>query len=188
MNHNNILRSYIQVFMAIENSISGNLLIPCLILIYSAIDSASWLADDAGSKSVRSRFQSWVQTWMLDRYPLPCSSDELYATRCGILHTLTPNSDLSRFKGVRRIAYAWGNAKRSDLQKSIEILENDDIVGIHIEDLFESFRNGFADFIEHIMTDEEKADALSKKASNHFANIDIETMNSFLMIEQESKS
>lgn len=186
MSHSNIVNSYYQVFKAIDNCITDNLLIPCLILIYSAIDSASWLADETGNASVGVRFQCWVNTWMLNRYFLPCSAEELYAARCGLLHTLTPDSDLSDFKGVRRIAYAWGTAKSYDLQESIEILERDDIVAIHIEDLLESFRNGFADFIEQSMVDVDGEEALKNKASIHFANIDIETMNAFFEAARES--
>ena len=91
MNDNNFIQVYTQIFSAITYCVSEKLILPALILIYSSIDSASWLSSDNEYHSVRERFQNWVDTWMLKKYPLPCNATELYAARCGILHTLTPD-------------------------------------------------------------------------------------------------
>ena len=179
MSDKNLFRSYAQIITAIDNCIADKLIMPALILLYSAIDSVSWIASDDENQSVGKRFQSWVDTWMLQKYPLPCTAIELYAARCVILHTLTPDSDLSEKKGVRRISYAWGTALQKDLDESIKLLEYPG-VAIHVNDIFSSFQSGFADFLESLETDEARKDLFMQKASKHFANTETSVISEFL--------
>jgi hypothetical protein len=141
MSEQNLLRDYSHIIIAIDYCISEKLTMPALVLIYSAIDSISWYASDKENQSVGKRFQAWVDTWMLQKYPLPCTASELYAARCAILHTLTPDSDLSEKGAVRRIGYAWGTAQQRDLAESIELLEYPGLVAVHVNDILHSFRN-----------------------------------------------
>lgn len=177
----NLFKNYYQLIQATEECINNHMIVPSLILIYSAIDSASWIASDNPNEGVGSRFKKWVDTWMLNAGEIKCTSEEIYAARCGILHTLTPTSKLSQDKGVRQIAYAWGKAKNEELEESISALSmDDDIVSVHLEDLFLAFRRGFADYLEYVFNNEvEKAKFLSK-SGQHFANIKMEQMNEFL--------
>jgi hypothetical protein len=184
MNELNLFRSYSQIITAIDYCIAEKLIMPALVLIYSSIDSVSWIASDDEDQSVGDRFQSWVNVWMLQKYPLPCTALELYAARCGILHTLTPDSDLSRNKGVRRISYAWGTAQQRDLDESIIVTKYPGIVAVHVNDIVSSFKNGFADFIEALETDKTMRDLFIKKAGKHFANVDISVISDFLVSSQ----
>ena len=152
---------------------------PSLILIYSAIDSVSWVASDDENEPVGKRFQNWVDIWMLKKYPLPCTAQELYAARCGILHTLTPDSDLSTKKGVRRISYAWGTAPQKDLDAAIKSLKYRG-VAVHVNDISFSFQNGFVDFIESLETDQARKDLFLQKASKHFVNTENSVIREFL--------
>jgi hypothetical protein len=104
----------------------------------------------------------------------------LYAARCGILHTLTPKSDLSEKKNVRRISYAWGTAQQKDLEESIKRLEYPGLVAVHVNDIFNSFKNGFADFLDSLEKDEVKRNLFVQKAGEHFANTEISVISEFL--------
>ena len=185
MSKQNLFRNYTHLITAIDYCITENLVMPALVLIYTAIDSVSWLASGDASLSVSERFQMWANNWMLEKYSLTCTAEELYAARCGVLHTLTPNSYLSEKKGIRRIAYAWGKGTRDELEESIKLLDNNELVAVHIDDLFWSFRFGFADFIEATMEDAQRAKLFIQKANKHFANLDIPTMNEFLESARE---
>ena len=112
----NLFKNYYQLIQATDDCINKHMIMPALILIYSAIDSAGWIASDDLDEGVGTRFQNWVNKWMLKSGKLKCTAEELYAARCGVLHTLTPNSTLSEKKGVKRIAYAWGKAKHEGLR------------------------------------------------------------------------
>lgn len=186
MSEQNLLRDYFQTFTAIDYCISEKLIMPALILIYSAIDSASWISSDNENQSVNERFQNWVNTWMLQNYPLPCTAIELYAARCGILHTLTPDSDLSEKKGIRRISYAWGIAKQEDLEESIRLSNYSGLVAVHINDISYSFRNGFVDFIASLERDDVKKALFAQKASKHFANTEMSLISEFLAFAKKS--
>ncbi len=185
MSENNFFRTYYQIIASIEYCIGQKFIIPALILIYSAIDSISWIADEE-NQTVGIRFQKWVDFWMLNKYPLPCSAVELYAARCGILHTLTPDSDLSKNKNVRRISYAWGAAKQEDLEESINRVCCPRLVAIHINDLFRSFKFGLKDYINMLDANSSKKDSFLKKSNYYFANMDISTLNEFLAYSRKS--
>lgn len=180
MSEQGLFKSYFQIITAIDYCITEKLIMPALVLIYSAIDSISWVASDDENQKVGERFQVWVDKWMLQKYPLPCTALELYAARCGILHTLTPKSILSEKKNVRRISYAWGTARQKDLEESIKRLQYPGLVAVHINDIFHSFKNGFADFIESIEDDKVKRDLFTQKANEHFTNTDISVISDFL--------
>ena len=175
----NLFRNYYQLLAATDLCIGERLYMPALVLIYTAIDSVSWLASDDRNEPVRIRFEKWVNKWMLQKYPLPCTATELYAARCGILHTLTPDSDLSK-KGIRKIAYAWGKADSDDLAKTIQLLDYQGLVAVHLEDILGSFRQGFADFLNALVRDDEKMDRFISKANKHFANVDISLVSQFI--------
>lgn len=172
MSEINLIRSYFQTIRATEICIAENLIIPALILIYSSIDSTSWLASDDDNQPVAKRFQSWVDNWMLKKFNLPCTAIELYAARCGILHTLTPTANLNDKKGIRQISYAWGTTKQEDLDKTIKLIDNQQYVAVHINDIFFSFRNGLYEYLEEIEKDAIRKNSFAQKASKHFANLD----------------
>lgn len=69
MNELNLFRSYSQIITAIDYCIAEKLIMPALVLIYSAIDSVSWIASDDEDQSVGERFQTWGNKWMLQKYP-----------------------------------------------------------------------------------------------------------------------
>lgn len=185
MSKENLFRNYYQIITAVDNCIAENLIMPALVLVYSAIDSVSWLASENENQQVGERFQSWVDIWMLQKYPLPCTAEELYAARCGILHTLTPNSKLSAKKGVRQISYAWGTANQKDLDESLKLLDFQEYVAVHVNDIISSFKNGFADFIEDAQADKVKKELFIQKSGKHFVNTEISVVSNFLASAKE---
>jgi len=185
----NLFTSYSQLIQAADECVNKHMVLPALVLIYTAIDSVSWIASEDPNELVGIRFKNWVNTWMLKNGKLKCAAEELYAARCGVLHSLTPNSTLSEKKGVRKIAYAWGKAKHEELEESISALSmNDSIVSIHLEDLFWSFRGGFADYLDHVFSSDKELEKFLIKSGQHFANINLEQMDEFLQIARSIKA
>jgi len=112
---------------------------PTLTLIFTLIDSFAWASSNKQS-GTRKRFEDWVNEWLLPQKTLGVTSTDLYAARCGILHTLTSDSDLSNKAAARRIAYAWGNGEEDILRNVLDEVGAQEIASIHMEDLFESLR------------------------------------------------
>jgi len=147
--------SLLEVISSAEYTASTGAKLVCLILTYSAIDTASWLAAESDSEGVGVRYQRWVSTYLLPQVPrLNCTAEELYAARCGILHTMTGDADLHARKPLRRLAYAWGRADIADLTRQIVAKGlSDKLVVVHLEDLTAGLRLGVAELFERAQTD-----------------------------------
>ena len=89
-----IFQSLLQLFTSIDSCIERKVQLPTLILIYAGIDSIAWLGAENVSGPVGVRFMAWVDRYLLTAKPLACTSADLYSARCGILHSLTGDSDL----------------------------------------------------------------------------------------------
>lgn len=172
MSEKDLFKNYFDIVVAIDFCLSNKLIMPALILLYSAIDSISWIGNFGNLQTVRGRFELWVNTWMLQTYPLPCTATELYAARCGVLHTLTPYSELNEGNRVRKIIYAWGSTSKKDLAKSIKILGKSDYVAVHITEILFAFRNGLVDFMESVQTDDNLKALVNEKAAKLFTNLE----------------
>lgn len=81
-----------------------NNVVSALALAYAAIDSAASLTAPA-SATVRQRYVDWLDKFMMPDNTVGCSSLEIYSARCGVLHTQTAESDLTRQQGVRKVYY-----------------------------------------------------------------------------------
>ena len=91
------LRSgFLELDSAIDLCLSKSLSMPALMLLYTGIDIAGWVEatiEETGIKG-REAFVAWVDKYMKPRTTLGCSALDLYAARCGVLHTMAPDSDL----------------------------------------------------------------------------------------------
>jgi hypothetical protein len=156
-------RHQIQWFSAIEHSISNNLVMPALALIYSGIDAVAWIA--YGDISVSKRFTQFVEEHMYEEKKLLPRPIDLYAARCGVLHTLTPDSDLSKAGKATIVSYAWGNANLESLRSAGENLAPGQYTYLHLSDLFESYKLGFV----HCMDSIESNEACQSRMKKHFS-------------------
>ena len=95
-----------QVFDAIDESIAAKRLLPALILCYAVMDITASLQRKAG-EGTRAAFERWINKYVLPREDILCSGTDLYAARCGILHTLTSR---------KRTLIDQGSAKKNCLR------------------------------------------------------------------------
>jgi hypothetical protein len=171
------MKNYVQVIQGIEVCLERKLLLPSLILIYTLIDTLAWASSDKKA-SVRSRFEAWVTEWLTSL--APCTATELYAARCGILHTLTSKADLTTKGKIREVAYAWGTAKSEDLQATIDHLGNIPVVAVHVEALFQAVCLAMAEMMEKAESDPMLASFLAEAAAMHLVNEGPERVVQFL--------
>ncbi|MBA4682522.1 hypothetical protein DP090_010385 [Pseudomonas sp. MDMC216] len=173
MTQQNFYANYLQVLQAIEHCENNNLLTPALVLLYSSIDSVSWLATSSTKESGKA-FKTWVTDWMLKTPTIKCTADELYAARCGLVHTLTPTSSQTQ-KGTRKIAYSWGTASNEQLEELIQRTgSNQKLVSVHLSELIQAFRIGMADYLNYVSEDPLRMEAFEEKCKEHFATLSID--------------
>lgn len=174
--HDNIL----MLAAGIEACIEKKLSTPALILIYSAIDTVGWL-DTGDAFATKTSFMTWVDSYLLTGNTLACSALDLYAARCGLLHTFTPDSKLRRDGKARYINYAWGKACVDDLWRSIELTKTEaGYVAVHVNDLYEAWQIGVLRFCAEVETDPERRARVYKKADQFFAMFGTGTMSTLL--------
>jgi hypothetical protein len=158
-----------QLVQAIRLCIQTKLQLPALMLLYSAIDICGWLASPNDQQSTRASFTAWAEKYILPSKPLPVTAIDLYAARCGLLHTYTPESSIAAAGAARKIAYAWGNTSAQDLQKTIDLEGRTDLVALHISDLLEGFHLRLSAYFSDLDNNPALAARFDNKASKSFA-------------------
>lgn len=73
MTQKNFFENYKQLLQAIWLCEENHLLTPALVMIYTAIDSVSWIAAGSSKESGKA-FKRWVSEWVLKDLRIKCSS------------------------------------------------------------------------------------------------------------------
>ena len=188
MSEDSLYKNLYNLFQAIDLCLERKLQLPTLMLIYSGIDICGWLAEESDNVSIEKSFTKWVDGYMLPSTKLPCSSIDLYAARCGILHTLTPDSNLYKSGRAQRIAYAWGSANVDDLRRTIDSLQYPNLIAIHISSLYEAFRTGVGNFMDAMDNNPALMKTFLDKSSKTFTHTEKELIQQYLTSHQENSS
>ena len=172
----------------IDACLNNKLIGPALILIYSAIDTVGWL-DSNDQFATRNSFIDWTNRYLLTTNRLSCTAVELYAARCGLLHTFTPNSKLSSDKKARRLCYTWGDARAADLQRTIDLTKTgNEYVSVKVEDLLAAWRDGIVAFNNELASDIPRNTRVVTKARNFFSALGSESITELLdVVDQQAK-
>ena len=169
-----------QLIQAVRITINHQLQVPSLILIYSGIDVAGWLGAEKPNMKVQESFVSWVENFMFPIGQSSCSATDLYSARCAILHTLTPDSRLSKLGKARRIAYAWGSSTIEDLDLAIRKSGYPGLVVLHVDDLLEAFEGAWRNFIDFQKDDKTRAPLFEERSKKMYVPISSNEINDYL--------
>jgi hypothetical protein len=181
--YKNILLLASGIEACIEKKVNNS----ALILIYSGIDTVGWL-DSTEEFTSKPGFITWVDTYLLKAKPLACTSLDLYAARCGLLHTFTPDSKLRSEGKARYINYAWGTASVEKLQRTIDLTKkSDNHVALHVNDLYEAWRLGVLRFCEEVEKDPDRKARVYEKADQFFAELGLGTISDVLTVIDQDK-
>ena len=175
----NFLRNISSVLSAVDLCIEKQQTLPALILLYSCIDTLGSLEGDENEGNRRS-FIQWTENYLLKGKELACTAEELYAARCGILHTLSPEARLYRKRKVRRIGYTFERAKTDDLNQALEKMNENSLVVISVNDLKDALELGITEYMVDIENDLERQVKVFKNATQSFAQISDSAINKFL--------
>lgn len=170
----NVYRALTDVITVAGETIRQSVHLPSLILLYSCIDAVGWLGSDDSNPhadATADTFTAWVERYLFSQRPLQCSALELYAARCGVLHTFTADSRIARRGAARRVVYAWGPGRPDSIQPSLDDDFQGDVVAVHIDDLYDGVRLGTAQMFEDATRDQALAQRMSMKSLGFFAFI-----------------
>jgi hypothetical protein len=172
----------------IQVCMDRQLQLPTLILLYTAIDVAAWIANDDPDAKVGKRFMAWVDGYMLKAKPMHCTAADLYGARCGVLHTLTPDSDMSDAGKARRICYAWGDRSADEMQKLIARVRTDSLyVWVHVGEVLEAWRLGIKLLEDEMAKDAAKAARIYARTNKFFDEASTEKLDWILARSKETE-
>jgi len=182
---NAFYRHMFDLIESIEACLKKGRVLPCLTLLYSGIDVVASL--DTDGVATRKGFLNWVDNYLLKALPIDCTAFDLYAARCAVVHTFTPESDLSKAGRARKIVYAWGNGDLSKLKKASVIIDHNDTAHVHLTDLVTAFRNGIAAYLEEIETQPERQQSVETAARLWYVPLDTVHVDKLLQSYEHSK-
>jgi hypothetical protein len=183
---NNLNRNLNGLISATEICIDKKLIMPALMLLYSGIDVVGAL-ERKPNTGTKANFIRWVDSYMLKAYPIGCSGLELYGARCGILHTMAAESDLSRSGKAREITYAWGDATVEHLKKAGKIINHPNILAVHVNDLLKAFKSGLAIYFDEINKDGVRSSLVIKNAGIWLTDLPLSVVSHVLSLNNTEK-
>lgn len=137
-----------------------------LILIFSGIDAMASLEKSDEANDVKKRFTNWVNKYMKFS-EWPEAGLELYAARCGILHTYGPISDLFEKGKVRLIAYTSGGG--------MTVMQSTELVLVSVEGLAFQFFRGIARYLEALVSEPTKRAKAAPRIQQMYREFDLNT-------------
>jgi hypothetical protein len=144
----------------IEVMLEEQCLMSAVALIFSTIDSLSALDRPVEAQSTcREVFIKWANEYLLKPNLLHCTAIDLYAARCGVLHTYSAESDLTRIGKAKKLIYEWRSGP--DAGTAVPIPE--EAVIIQVEVLHHSLREGVRRFLK----DAEMKDGTRSRVTHH---------------------
>ncbi|TWI74197.1 hypothetical protein LZ24_01137 [Desulfobotulus alkaliphilus] len=169
----NFVKIMKQMSTAISGCISNDLGLPALTLIYCSIDIVSYLnkEDDEGNKAY---FTKWVDIYLIPKLEGDVTSIDIYASRCGIVHRMSSESDLSSKGKARQIVYTMGK-KAINIQDQIDKNDKEHLyTTLHIDELFDAFMQAVEKFRSDLIKNDEKKVIAVKRAKRvyGYCNVD----------------
>lgn len=137
-----------------------------LVLLYAGIDALAWLTVASGSDVSGRDFIKWVNTYLLPDSGLQCSAEDIWAARCGLLHSSVAESRKSREGTAREIWYLVNG----DGQALVHLMANTPLpaLTIRIDHLIAAFRKAIDSFTSAIKQQPELSKQVGERARHHF--------------------
>ncbi len=160
-------------FLAIDMCIEKGLFMPSLILIYSGTDALASLNRPEENETVtRSDFKKWCTDYLLPSSNLNCTATDLYAARCGILHTNMAVSDLSKKDEASELIYYIGDIseQQGTYQKIIDEKNPRKTIIVDIAYLEKAFKSSYFTFAEELEKNQVKRELVYERAKYYFVD------------------
>ena len=144
--------------------------IPALVLLYWAIDGMAWVSVSGDRHDVNSTdFKTWVESYLLPDSHLDCDADDLWAARCGVVHSQIMDSRKAREGRARHIWYHIGPGNRYFIP--IHEVSKQQPLTISIDVFVAAFRQATKRFFEAIERDSEIEKRVWPRAQRDFDEV-----------------
>ncbi len=158
---------YLEIVVAIQTCEKKKLVLPALIILFTAIDSAAHLYSN--NKSVKKCFIEWVERFMIKSQEFSFNSLDLYSARCGILHTLTSNSSLVEKGKAKKGIYSLDDSSIDDLVRILGPNYKNEFFIVKLSELIKLFYKGFLEFFDLILHDNQLQEMVLIKCEKYYS-------------------
>ena len=153
-----------QTRRGIDLCLTDGLVLPALALLYSGIDVLGFLASTK-SRATSQTFADWTSRYMtalLQKKGI--TGRDLFAARCGILHTGKAPSDLVDSGHARELWYEFRG------ESHINLIVNTPLppVLLDVDEMVAAFASGLEQFATDLQTDPKMGQAAAQKAERFF--------------------
>lgn len=142
--------------------------LPTIVMLYAAIDflgSLSRPESEADTKGAY--FKKWAGDFMLVHSQAKFTAEDLWGARCGLLHTHTASSKLSRKGAARQLQYFRGPLPLP-MKKAMRLVEQQgEKIFVDVDILNEAFERGVRRFLDALQRDSN----LQKRVLRHSSNL-----------------
>lgn len=137
--------------------------LPALMVLYSSIDVLGAL-DSIDGVATRDTFVRWADRYMVAEGEHRYSSLDLYSARCGLLHTWSPATRLTKAGSAREVVYAI------DRPRLLPVQPPNAPVIIHPPWLWLTFKGGVSAFVDDVL----KSEARLEQVNQNLAGVYLE--------------
>lgn len=144
--------------------------LPALVMLYAAIDIlGSLLRPESEPDTKGEYFKKWADDYMIGHSQVAFTSEELWGARCGLLHTHTAASNLSRQGKARQLHYfrACGAPLPPVTQHATNAALAQGKLFVDVDALYDAFEQGTRQFLAVIQRDA----TLEKRVLHHSSHI-----------------
>jgi len=143
-----------------------------LKLIYSGIDNLAWLSRVHDRPNVEPKdFMDFVNKYLLPGSGLRCSSEELYSARCGLLHSNTAESGISRSGRTRNLSYATGLSSEERGYEHMLLESRHRNVVVNIGKLYDAYNRSIDRLNQRISEEANFADLIYRRSIKLYGQI-----------------
>lgn len=134
-------------------------------LIYSGIDNLAWLSREHDRPKVEKKdFLDFVKKYLLPGSEFICSSEELYSARCGLLHSNTSESEISRSGRARYLSYVTGLSSEEEGYEHMLPESRHRHVVVNIDKLYKAYNRSIDKLNQRISEEANFADIVYRRS------------------------
>jgi hypothetical protein len=142
-----------ELLNAIRDLLGSQFYVPAMILLYCAIDFVASLdRPDSSKDATRQDFINWVEKYLIPGSNLKCNAIDLYAARCGWVHSYTAKARLVREQRAKEMELQFGVSDDEDKMQNA-IKDKNRAVAVHFTRLFNAFSVGLDKWLEEFSKD-----------------------------------
>lgn len=143
-----------------------------LVLLYSAMDTLAWACVPSGEVT-SAAFMAWANKYFLPGSELPCTAEDLYAARCGLLHSHAAVSKRSAEGKARQIWYYGKPA--SEALAHAQIGDRADVVAVRYIGLVIAFSEAATRLMSEMEADPVREAQILARMAHWLAWVDTDT-------------